>query len=106
MVSFGKPTIGPRAYLALGPSNWFETFPRKEADEALSRLLGEMPLSLVVESILRQQTLAKKPVDWSCIVEHVEKLLGGSRDAFEPRAIIALWANILVEQEKLKTKKP
>lgn len=102
MVSFGRPTIGPRAYLALGPSNWFETFPRKAADEALQKLLGDIPLGIVVESLLRQQKTTKELVDWNRILDHLEPLLKVERDVIEPRAVIALWAAVVTEHEKAK----
>lgn len=102
MTSFGRPTIGPRAYLSLGPSNWFETFPRREADQALLTLLGPIPVSLVVESLLRQQKLAKTPIDWADLLEELEKLVKRPSDTFEPRAVVALWAACIIEHEKVK----
>lgn len=102
MPSFGRPVIGPRAYLSLGPSNWFETFPRREADEALAKLLGSTPLSLVVESLLRKQKATKELIDWSGILDHLEPLLRVPRESMEPRAIVALWAACIIEDERAR----
>jgi hypothetical protein len=102
MASFSKPTIGPRAYLSLGPSNWFEVFPRREADAALLALLGELPVPIVVEALLRRQKLTKEPIDWSGLLDYLEPLLKRPRDTMEPRALVALWAACIIEQERAK----
>lgn len=100
-MTFGKPTIGPRAYLASGPSAWLETFDRKAADEALRRFLRDVPLELAVESFVRAQK--KQLVLWSMIVAHLAGLARVTEDAIEPAVGVAFWAAIELTTKQAKT---
>lgn len=98
-MTFGKPTIGPRAYLASGPSSWLETFDRRAADAALQRLLGTVPIELAVEAFLRSH---KKAVTWEAIVEHLAGLVRTPVEAIEPVVGVAFWAAIEIAAQQSK----
>lgn len=100
MVSFGKPTIGARVYLVAGPSAMLETFPRRLADAALTRLLGTVPVALAVEGFVRARRNDKQHPAWALLIDYLSGLCRVPEGAMEPAAVIAFWAAVIAELEE------
>lgn len=96
MVIFNAPVIGPRVYVSEGGGGWSETFPRKEADQALLKILGAIPLALAVEGIVRKQKAEKTPFAFKFISAYLAELCRLPEDSFPPNVIVAFWAAVLL----------
>jgi hypothetical protein len=100
MLIFAEPTIGARAYIAKGPSNWMETFPRRLADEAMKKLLGTIAPLLAVEGFVRAHRGGKQRPTWVMVVEYLSGLCQIPQEAMDPGAVIAFWAAVLLQLDE------
>lgn len=98
-VSYHHLTIGPKAYTARGTSGWVETFRRKQADEALARLLGDKPLAVIVEGFRAQRKKIKGAIDWSAILDYLCFILDVDEKTIPDEAGVAFWCQVILATE-------
>lgn len=95
-IYFERPTVGPRHYVAKGPSGWAETFSRATLDAELASFLGAAPVIEVVEMYVLQHELStdKKPEDWHTVIGFLGRLLEVSPLTIPSEVGIAFWGCI------------
>lgn len=97
---FGAPAIGPRVYLAVGPSGWPETFARKQADADLLAFIAPLALEDVIETFLAARALAEEPdtIGWFTVIGHLARLLNLHPKDVPPPVGVAFWAHVQLAQ--------
>lgn len=88
--------MGPRHYVAKGPSGWAETFTRAALDAELARFLGAAPVADAVEAYILQRELSpdKKPEDWHTVIGFLGRLLEISPLNVPSEVGIAFWGRV------------
>jgi hypothetical protein len=102
-VSYGPPTIGPRTYLAKGPSGWPESFDRKATDEKLAQFLSPLEVSSVIETFLGWlRSEGAKAIAWSDVTEHLANVTNSKPDLVPDAAGVSLWAQTILHKRALE----
>jgi len=103
-VTYSQPVVGPRVYLAKGPSGWPETFERKHADEALRAFAAPLEPLELVELFIAARELADDPkgklTDWYTITGFLGRTMDTSPKAVPPAAAVAFWGQVLAAMPK------
>lgn len=95
-VTFEQPKIGPRAYIAKGPSGWIETFPRAAADKALEVFVMPLDLDELVSLFLTARELNKTPIDWFTIIGFLGRTMQCSPRSVPHDVGVAFWARVVL----------
>ena len=101
-ISFEIPTIGPKAYVAKGPSGWPETFRREQADKELVAFLLPAAVDDVIDVFVMERELIvlsgdeKKPIDWFTITGFLGRTMSVSPLAVPHAVGVAFWARALL----------
>ena len=103
-MKFGRPIIGPKCYLARGPSGHAETFRRPAADLALGSFVGDR-LSIAVEGFLRKMKLAGRPEEWSDVIDYIGEFTKTDADLVPIDVSVAFWARTIEQREADKRAK-
>ena len=105
-VSFSRPIVGPKVYLARGPSGHVETFNRVHADRELELFLGHVTLKIAIEGFLHKLIKDRRIEAWSDVLEYLSQLVG--LDDFEAIPIdvgVSFWAHADLEREAIRRAK-
>jgi hypothetical protein len=101
VVTYGRPTIGPRVYLVKGPSGWSESFDRKTSDKALADFLTPLNVIEVIEMFLQHLKLeGAKAVSWSDITGYLGRITSTKPDLIPNPAGVAFWAQAIMYEER------
>lgn len=95
-ISFERPKIGARAYVAKGPSGWNETFPRQQADAALAAYVKPLDLDELVDMFLTARQLANTPTEWPTVVGFLARTMQTHPRLVPHEVGIAFWARTLI----------
>lgn len=103
LVAFARPVIGPRVYVAKGPSGWSESFPRKIADKALVDFVAPLDLGEVLQTFQTSMALSTREEHWGDVTSYL-----GGLTQLDPKAIpkivgVAFWAQLLLHEEQQGT---
>lgn len=94
-VTFGRPVIGPRHYVAVAGGGWTETFKRSDADEALVIFAGKNSVVELVDNFLEHMRLANKgKVTWSDVTLYLGRIYRISTDKVPMMVGVAFWAKV------------
>jgi hypothetical protein len=94
-VTFSRPTVSDRLYIAQGPSGWNETFQRRKLDDELARFLGEAPVDDVVAMFITQRSLNEdKLTTWHTVIGFLGRLLDVSPFEIPPEIGLAFWGRV------------
>lgn len=96
-VSFTRPVIGPRDYLAIGSSGWGETFNRKKADEALRAYLAPHGVAPLVLGFLAR--MSGRVTEWGDVLGYLREI-AGREDEPPTEAAVAFWATVNAAREQ------
>jgi hypothetical protein len=101
-VTFGRPVIGPKHYIAVAGGGWTETFGRKESTQALLAFIGRLTICELVNNFLDHIELAnKKKVTWSDVTLYLSRITRVDTDKIPMAAAVAFWAEVtMVEDAK------
>jgi len=93
-VEFSAPIIGPKVYVAKGPSGWPETFNREQADRQLREFAGSVDLDELIETFVLQRTLAEQPepTSWAHITHYLARVLNVPLKLIPAAVGVAFWA--------------
>jgi hypothetical protein len=103
--SFIRPVIGPKVYIARGPSGQIETFVRDRADEALRSFLGNVTLPIAVEGFIRKKARDRTPDAWPDVLSYLGALLHIDPDHVPLVVSIAFWAHVHLHREAISRAK-
>lgn len=98
--------IGPKVYLARGPSGHPETFRRQAADQALIDFLGNVTLKIAIEGFLRQKARERTQEQWSDVIGFLGALLHMPPDLVPLDVAVAFWAQVQLVKEAIARAKP
>lgn len=98
-ISFSRPKIGPKVYLAKGPSGWNQTFPRDAADKALARFIGPLQLDELVDLFNLQREVNQTPADWFTIVGFLGRTMQVHPNMVPHEVGVSFWAKTIVALE-------
>jgi hypothetical protein len=87
--------IGPKVYIARGPSGHSETFKREPADQALVVRLGKVPLKTAIEGFIRQKSRDKTPDEWSDVIIYLGALIHIVPDFVPLDVAVSFWAHVI-----------
>jgi len=107
-VAFDRPVIGPRGYLAKGPSGWLEIFPRKVADKALAEFVAPLDLGEVLETFATSMKLTyangrKREENWKDVTSYLGALTQQDPKRIPEIVGVAFWAQLLLHDEHRET---
>jgi len=96
-MSFGRPVIGPKHYLATGASGWIETFLKVEADKALKTFIGRLCPKELVDNFLEHLALDpdKKRARWPDVTAYLGRIVRVHPDKIPIEVAVAFWAQIV-----------
>lgn len=95
-VTYGRPTIGPKHYVAVAGNGWTETFLRLEADSALKIFAGIAPVAELVNNFLDHMELSNKSkITWSDITLYLGRIARLHADKIPMNVGVAFWAKIV-----------
>lgn len=95
-VTYGRPVIGPKHYVAVAGNGWTETFVRAEADSALQTFAGKAPVSEMVNNFLDHMELSNKSkITWSDITIYLGRIARLNTDKVPMNVGVAFWARIV-----------
>lgn len=95
-VTYGRPVIGPKHYVAVAGNGWTETFLRAEADSALQSFAGNAPVCDLVNNFLDHMELSNKTkITWSDITIYLGRIARVHTDKVPMNAGVAFWARIV-----------
>lgn len=95
-VPFDRPVIGPKIYLARGPSGWHERFCRKEADVRLGEFLDPLDVDDVAQSFIISVRLAREAETWGDVVAYLAKITDKTPREIPEIVCVALWARAIL----------
>jgi len=95
---FLAPVIGPKVYMARGPSGWVETFLRPKLDAELATFAVPLEVDEIVDMFVATRDLAEKPVpiDWFSIIGFLGRTMNCSPLAVPHTVGIAFWAHVIM----------
>ncbi len=97
-IEFGEPTIGPKVYVARGPSGWAETFKRRHADEALRTFVTPLDLAELIDVFILARQVNKTPADWHTVVGFLARTMQTTPRMVPAEVGVAFWAQVLIKQ--------
>jgi len=95
-VTFSKPAIGPKIYLAKGPSGWPEQFSRKLADEAIDKLLHPLRTEDVLGSFRVAMRLEARDEQWGDVIGYLSKITGTHEQQIPEVCSVAFWGRYVI----------
>jgi hypothetical protein len=97
-VTFGPPSIGPRAYVVKGPSGWVEAFAKTASDTALRVFLNPLPVDEAVMLFVTQRELSenKTATEWFTIVGFLGRTMKMTPKAVPHAAAVSFWAAVIL----------
>lgn len=95
-VTFGRPTVGPRVYLTIGPSGWPETFKRATADLSLKEFLDPVDLDEALATFSTAMSLEGREETWEDVVAHLSKITHQPRSTIPRIVTVAFWARYTI----------
>jgi len=95
-VAFGKPTVGPRVYLARGPSGWPEQFSRKLADKALDDFLAPLSVEEVLQTFTATMQLESREETWGDVTGHLAKIVETPVKNIPEIVSVAFWGRYVI----------
>lgn len=99
-VSFQKPTIGPKDYVAAGPSGWPERFARHEADQALDKYIAPVTRDELLANFTEFTTFQNDgKCTWSSVTNYLGELTQTNPDRVPFAPAIAMWSLYLLQAE-------
>jgi len=102
-VTFERPVIGPKIYLARGPSGWREKFCRKEADARLKEYLDPVDPDDVADTFVITMELSNQEEHWNDVVEYLAGIVGKSWREVPEIVGVAFWARAILVAKKKRT---
>lgn len=95
---FLAPVIGPKVYIARGPSGWSETFVRAKLDVELASFMVPLEVDEVVDMFVATRDLAEKPtpIDWFSVIGFLGRTMNCSPLAVPHTVGIAFWAHVII----------
>jgi len=95
-VTFSKPAVGPKVYLARGPSGWPEQFPRKLADQALDDFLAPLNTEDVLQSFRVAMKLEAREETWGDVIGYLAKIVDAPEKHIPEVASVSFWGRYLL----------
>lgn len=101
-ITFSRPIIGPKHYIAVAGGGWTETFSRKDATKALSAFIGRLSVCELVNNFLDHIELTnKKKITWSDVTLYLSRITRVDTDKIPMEAAVAFWAEVtMIEDSK------
>jgi hypothetical protein len=100
-MAYGQPIIGPRTYLARGPSGWQESFDRKLADQRLMDFLKPLEVAQIIEAFLERLRLeGAKAISWADVTDYLGYIVKQDPDLIPEIVGIAMWAQTILHIER------
>lgn len=101
-VEFSAPIIGPKVYVAKGPSGWPETFNRQKADRQLADFVGSLDLDDLINTFILQRTLAEEPEPtvWAHVTHYLARNLQVKVTDIPDAVGVAFWARTIIAQRE------
>jgi len=94
-VAFKRPTVGARVYLVVGGTGWTETYIRKQADEALAKLLHPLSVSDALTTFQAAMELEAREENWEDVMDFLGKITGQSPKVIPEIAGVGFWGQIV-----------
>jgi hypothetical protein len=101
-VVFQKPVIGPKVYLARGPSGQIETFKREASDRNLELALGKVPLKTALEGFIRKKLRDKTKDTWEDVTGYLSALTHIPISLLQIDIVISFWAHVVLTRESIE----
>jgi len=100
-VEFSAPIIGPKVYVAKGPSGWPETFNRQKADRQLADFVGSVDLDELIGTFVLQRTLSDEPelVTWPHVTHYLARNLQVPVATIPDAVGVAFWAKVILAKQ-------
>lgn len=104
-VSFQKPVIGPREYIAVGASGWPEVFDRCKTDKVVIDFCQPLDAFTLVTNFVKAQTVIRSQrqhyqTNWSDVTVYIAKVMGCKPKSIPSTVGVGFWAlSLLVETE-------
>lgn len=95
-IIFAAPKIGPKVYLACGPSGWSQPFPRAAADKALAAFVQPLAVATLVEMYNDTRQLTQTPSDWYTITGFLARTMQTHPSSVPAEVGIAFWAHSIL----------
>jgi hypothetical protein len=96
-IVFGKPVVGPKVYIAKGPSGWPEQIDRRRADAALGRFLDPLDADEVVGAFALDVQTGRFEDTWGGVVTFLARLTDRHPTSIPELAALALWGQALLQ---------
>jgi len=95
-IVFGKPVVGPKVYIAKGPSGWPEQIDRRKADAALDAFLDPLDAEEVVGSFALDVQTGRFEDTWGGVVTFLARLTERHPTNIPELAALALWGQAVL----------
>lgn len=95
-IVFGKPVVGPKVYIAKGPSGWPEQIDRRKADAVLDAFLDPLDVGEVVGTLVLDIQTGRFENSWGGVVTFLARLTDRTPTSIPELAALALWGQALV----------
>ena len=108
-MSFKRPTIGPKDYIAVGPSGWPERFERAKCDAALKIFIGPLVLDELVRNFAEEQRIKSRTKQrhetlWGDVEDYLTRIMGGHKHSMTMSVVIGFWAVVILHERELASK--
>jgi hypothetical protein len=98
-VAFERPTVGPRVYVAKGPSGWPETFVRKSVDKALIDFLAPLNVEELISLFATGVKLEAREETWGDVIDFLSRVTSKPTKLIPDAISVAFWATYLLLPE-------
>lgn len=94
-VTFSRPVVGPKHYVAIAGGGWTETFLRTTADAELCAFAGKNAVGELIDNFLEHMRLADKgKITWSDITLYLARNHRIHTDKVPMMVAVAFWAKV------------
>lgn len=97
-ISFGQPKIGPKVYIARGPSGWAQPFPREASDKALAAFVHPVEVDELVDMFVTARDLSETPTDWHTVVGFLARQMQTHPKSVPADVGVAFWAKAILHK--------
>jgi len=97
-LKFTAPIVGPKVYIAKGPSGWPETFKRETLDRELVKFLAPSKVDDLVGHFiaLRANDEKKEATEWHTVMGFLGRMLGVAIETIPHTVGIAFWGHVVL----------
>ncbi len=97
-ISFACPIVGPKVYIAKGPSGWAETFKRVDADRELVMFISPLEVDVLVACFVEKRSVAEEisETSWFTITGFLARMVGSTPKAVPHIVGVAFWGKIVI----------